>query len=263
MTATLAPAAPRHGVGAVVIRNRLVARRMWLLVASGFAEPVLFLAAMAMGVGALVGSVTVGSGRTVPFAAYVAPALLAASAMNGAVYESTTNTFWKLRYQKVYDAMLASPMSVGGLIAGEIGWAQIRGVAYGVAFLAVTTAAGWTALPWSLLAVPAVVLVGLTFSALGTLVTTFLRTWQDMELVTLVQRAMFLCSATFYPLSVYPPGLREVLRVTPLYQANELLRELCWAEIGPASAGRVGYLVAVAGLAVAVAARRIENALRR
>ncbi|MFL6137231.1 MAG: ABC transporter permease [Frankiaceae bacterium] len=265
---TLQLTAPAAGVrmpgpGAVLVRNRLVARRMWLLMASGFFEPVLYLAAMAWGVGALVGDVTVAPGHAVPYVEFVAPALLATSAMNGAVYESTTNVFWKLRYLKVYDAVLASPMSVSGLIAGEICWSQIRGIMYAAGFMLITISAHWTPSAWTVLAVPAVVLVGLAFSGLGTLVTTFLRSWQDMELVTLGQRAMFLCSATFYPLSVYPRGLRDIVVLTPLYHANELLRGLCEGRLEPGLLEHAAYLVVMAVACVGLAARRVEAALRR
>ena len=94
----------------LVERNLLVYRRSWLLIVSGFFEPVFYLLSLGVGIGALVGTVTGPDGQAIEYTAFVAPALLAASAMNGAVYDSTFNVFFKLKYAKTYDAMLATPL---------------------------------------------------------------------------------------------------------------------------------------------------------
>ena len=119
----------------------MVNRRTWLVMFSGFFEPLFYLLSIRIGVGELIGDVTVG-GVTVDYAEFVAPALLAASAMNGAIYETTMNVFFKLKYERLYDTVLATPMSPADVALGEIGWAVIRGGLYSAAFLVTMTALG-------------------------------------------------------------------------------------------------------------------------
>ena len=125
----------------LIERNYLVYRNTWVIVFSGFFEPVFYLLSIGLGLGELVGGVEVG-GRSVSYEAFAAPALLASSAMNGAVYESTMNIFFKLKHAKVYDAILVTPMGVGDVALGEIGWCLIRGALYAVGFLVVMLAMG-------------------------------------------------------------------------------------------------------------------------
>ena len=94
---------------------------------SGFFEPVFYLLSIGVGLGALVGDFTLSDGQVVGYAAFVAPALLATSAMNGAIYDSTFNVFFKLKYAKLYDAMLATPLGRRDVALGEITWALLRG----------------------------------------------------------------------------------------------------------------------------------------
>ena len=129
----------------MIERSAMVNRRTWLVMFSGFFEPLFYLLSIRIGVGKLIGDVTVG-GVTVDYAEFVAPALLAASAMNGAVLETTMNVFFKLRYERLYDTVLATPMSPADVALGEIGWAVIRGGLYSAAFLVTMTALGMTRL---------------------------------------------------------------------------------------------------------------------
>ena len=93
----------------------------------GFFEPLFYLLALGVGLGRLVGDVPAPDGQPITYGAFVAPALLAASAMNGAIYDATFNVFFRLKYDKIYDAILATPMRPGDIALGEIGWALIRG----------------------------------------------------------------------------------------------------------------------------------------
>jgi len=111
-------------------KNYLAYRRLWKVVFSGFFEPVFYLFAVGVGVGALVGEIGLPSGQIVAYAAFVAPALMAASAMNGAVIETTFNIFFKLQFGKVYEGILTTPMKPIDIAIGEIGWALLRGVLY-------------------------------------------------------------------------------------------------------------------------------------
>ena len=108
---------------------------------------------------------------------------------------------------------------------------------------------------------PAAVLTGFAFSAAGMAATTFMRSWQDFEFVTLVSVPLFLFSATFFPLSVYPPAIAVVVRCTPLYQAVALMRGLALGAVGPGLLWHVAYL-AIMGLAgLYIAGRRVERLL--
>src|SRR2546422_3895011 len=146
-------------------RNTILYRRNWLLIVSGFLEPLLYLLAIGFGVGALVGSAINVNGRPIPYAVFVAPAMMASSAMNGAIYETAFNFFYKLKYVKLYDAILATPLGVADVALGEVAWALIRGTLYALGFIVAMAALGLIMSPWALLAVPAAMLIGFTFAA--------------------------------------------------------------------------------------------------
>ncbi|MCL3860171.1 ABC transporter permease [Actinotalea sp. K2] len=247
----------------LVERNYRSSRRTWSIIVSGFFEPVFFLFAMGVGIGALVGDVATGDGRLVPYVVFVAPALLAASAMNGAIFDSTTNVFFKLKYARLYDSVLSTPLGPRDIAVGEISWALLRGVVYSGAFLAVAVAAGavttWTAV----LAVPAASLIGWAFASVGMATTTYMRTWSDFEYVQLAILPMFLFSATFFPLSTYPPVLQWVVQATPLYHGVAMVRDLMLDEVGAGMLVHVGYLVGMGLLGTAWTALRIERLLLR
>ncbi|MBN9195914.1 MAG: ABC transporter, partial [Microbacterium sp.] len=107
--------------GAVVQRGLIAARSSsWVVVVSGFFEPVFYLASMGLGLGKLIGDVQTSGGVEVSYAAFIAPALLAVSAMNGAIYDSTWNVFFKLTYGKLYEGMLATSLGPLDVALGEI-----------------------------------------------------------------------------------------------------------------------------------------------
>ena len=166
----------------------MVNRRTWLIMFSGFFEPLFYLLSIRIGVGELIGDVTVG-GVTVDYAEFVAPALLAASAMNGAIYETTMNVFFKMKYERLYDTVLATPMTPADVALGEIGWAVIRGGLYSAAFLVTMTALGMAASPWIVLALPFSLLIAFAFASTGMAITTYMRSWVDFEYVTAVNAA--------------------------------------------------------------------------
>ena len=141
LTTRVIPPLPSKWRGRYLVeRNIMSTKSFWPVLISGFFEPVFYLFAIGIGVGQLVGDVEVG-GVLVPYQAFVAPAMLAASAMNGAVFEST-NIFFKLRYGKVYDAVLATPVEPTEVASGEIAWTLARGALYSAAFLIVMVVMG-------------------------------------------------------------------------------------------------------------------------
>ncbi|MDQ2585980.1 ABC transporter permease [Saccharothrix yanglingensis] len=245
---------------ALVERAYVVNRRAWLAVVSGFFEPLFFLLSLGFGFGRLVGTVQ-GPDGPIGYAAFVAPALLAASAMNGAVFDATFNLFFKFKYAKVYDAVLATPMGPVDIALGEATWCLIRGGLYSGGFLVVMLSFGLVDSPWALLALPVCLLVAVAFAAVGMAAATFMRSWHDFDLVQLAVLPLFLFSTTFYPLSVYPGWLQAVVRCTPLYHAIELTRGLTTGNVAWADLGHVAYFAVMAVVGVAVASRRLGRLL--
>jgi lipooligosaccharide transport system permease protein len=235
-------------------------RRQWLIVVSGFFEPLFYLLSMRAGLGDLVGTVSVG-GKKVPYDAFVAPALMASSAMNGAIFDSTGNVLHRLKYSRIYDAALATPMSPADVATGEIGWALIRGQLYAISFLAVMAALGLANSWWSLMALPACALIGLTFAALGFLGTTYMRGYSDMDMVTTLTMPLFLFSATFFPISAYG-SWAWVVQLSPLYHGVALVRAANEGVWTTSLLGHVAVLTAVALVALVLAARRLDTLLR-
>ena len=246
----------------LVHRNLVAARHYWLILFSGFFEPVFYLVGLGIGVGALVGDVTTG-GRTVSYQEFVAPALLAASAMNGAVYETTGNVFFKLRYARVYDGVLATPLRVRDVAVAEVLFALMRGAVYAVVFVLVMVALGLVASPWGVAAVPAALLVGAAFAAAGLAAVSVMRSWADSGFVELAILPMFLFSATFVPVEQYPEAAQWVLPLTPLYHGVELLRSLTLGNVGRGVLVHVAYLGALTAGGLAFTRRRLERTLLR
>lgn len=265
LVARVAPYEAFSGLGVgrghvLVERSLMVHRRTWIVIVSGFFEPLFYLLSIGVGLGKLIPHVTV-AGQDVRYTAFVAPALLASSAMNGAIYDSTFNIFWKMKHAKLYDAVLSTPLGPLDIATGEIAWALARGVIYSSAFLIVMAAMDLLHSPWVLLALPFSILEALAFAACGMAATTFMRSWQDFEWVTLSILPMFLFSATFYPLSTYPRVLADIVRWTPLYQAVDVQRALVLGHLHPALFANLGYLVAMGLVGLLIATRRLGGLL--
>jgi lipooligosaccharide transport system permease protein len=252
----LSLALPRTRAHLLFERNIMVYRRAWLTIISGFFEPLFYLFSLGLGLGHYVGPV-----HGVKYAAFIAPGLLAASAMNGAVYDSTINVFWKLRYGKVYDAMLVTPIGPTDVALGEIGWALFRGLLYSTGFIITAAALGLIHSWWGALALPATIVIGFSFAGIGMAAATFMRSWQDFDLIQLVQLPMFLFSTTFYPLSVYPSAVEWVVRFSPLYHAIELVRSFTLGTVGASTLVNVGYLLLLGGVGMLIARRRMAGLL--
>jgi lipooligosaccharide transport system permease protein len=245
----------------LIERNVRAFRHGWITLVSGFFEPVFYLFSLGVGLGKLVGDVTTDSGAAVSYAAFVAPALLASSAMNGAVYDSTFNIFFKLKYAKLYDSVLSTPLGPRDVAVGEISWALLRGQVYAAGFLVVMALAGLVESWWALLALPAATLIGFAFAAVGMACTTFMRSWVDFDYVQLAILPMFLFSATFTPLALYPQSLQWVVQATPLYHGVALVRGLMLGQVDAGMLWHVGYLAVMGLVGFVVAARRLERLL--
>jgi lipooligosaccharide transport system permease protein len=245
----------------MVERSVMVYRATWIVLVSGFFEPLFYLLGIGFGLGALIGTVPGPDGQPIPYAVFVAPGLLATSAMNGAVYESTFNIFFKLRYARTYDAVLSTPMGVDDIAVGEIGWSLIRGGLYAVGFLVVIVLLGLARSPLAVLCVPAALLIGFAFAAVGMASTTWIRSWQDFDIIFVITMPLFLFSATFYPITAYPEGLQLLVQVTPLYQGVAMLRQLTTGQVDPTILVHIAYLAAMGLAGLVVVARRLDRLL--
>ena len=245
----------------LIERHARFYRRMWLVVASGAAEPLFYLLSVGVGIGGLIGTVPGPAGHPVPYKEFVAPGLLAVSALNGALNDSTFNVYARLKFEKLYDAVLATPLGARDVALSEIGWAVLRGILYSVPFLIVMAAMGLILSPWAVLALPAAALVSFATAAAGVALTTYMKSWQDFEYVVLVSVPLFLFSGTFYPLSVYPRAIGDIVQWTPLYQGVVILRDLVLGAPSWALLWRAAYLGAVGAAGLAVAGRRIAKLL--
>ena len=245
----------------IVERNLTSFRHGWITLVTGFLEPVFYLFSLGVGLGALITNVTTDGGTTVPYAVFVAPALLASSAMNGAIFDSTFNVFFKLKYSKLYDSVLATRMGPRDIAIGELGWSLLRGTFYSAAFLVVAWLAGTVSTWWALLALPAATMIAFAFSAVGMFLTTFMRSWVDFDYVNLAILPMFLFSATFFPLSTYPESIRWLVEITPLYNGVALERGLMLGEVDAGLLWHVLYFVVLGAVGLLGTARRLERLL--
>lgn len=244
---------------AVVQRGVIAARSSsWGVVLSGFFEPVFYLASMGIGLGALIGDVQTSSGVEVPYAAFIAPALLAVSAMNGAIYDSTWNVFFRLNYGKLYEGMLATSLGPLDVALGEILYALLRGLLYATGFMVIMQILGlnlaWTAI----LALPAVVLIAFGFASVGMAVTSYMKTFQQMDWINFVLLPMFLFSATLYPITIYPEWIQHIIMAFPLWHGVELVRGLTTGILTPAMWWHVLYYVVMIAIGLVFTTKRLR-----
>lgn len=229
----------------------------YLVILSGFFEPVFYLFSMGVGLGAIIGNIEV-DGAAIPYGAYIAPALLAVSAMNGAIYDSTWNVFWKLNYAKLYQTMLQTSLGPLDVAVGEISLALLRGGIYAVGFLLVMTAMGLALSPLALLALPAVVLIAAGFASIGMVFTSYMKTFQQMDWLPMVMLPMFMFSATFYPISVYPEQIQVFIQCLPLWHGVEMIRMFTTGVVTDAIWVHVLYFLVMLGIGVVAVARRLR-----
>lgn len=198
----------------------------WMIVASGFIEPLLNLVVFGWGVGNFIGNIELENGLSVSYASFVVPGLLASAAMMGAVMDSTWNVFFKMHEQRLYHAMLATSLGPMDVAMGEIAWALLRGSLYSTAFMAIVTPLGLVESWWGLLAIPAGAVIGFGFASLGMALTSYMTSFQHMGMINIVVLPITLFSGSFFPLSVLPNWLANIVYWTPLTQGIEMMRML-------------------------------------
>ena len=244
-------------------RNLLVYKHAWMVIFSGFFEPLFYLLSIGIGVGSMVPDV-----NGLSYTAFVAPGLLASNCMNGAISDGLFNIWFKLHVQRTYDGILATPMRVADVAFGEMLWALTRGSLYATAFLVLVFVLGelWgpriLLSPSAVLALPAAVLVAAAFSSMALCLCSFVRKREDFDKVMgLLVMPMFLFSGIFFPVTQMPLLLQAVLQAVPLYHAVALLRALTTGAVDVWTAWHLVYLLIGGTAAFFVAMRRFERTL--
>ncbi|WCC80306.1 ABC transporter permease [Cutibacterium equinum] len=246
-------------IRAVVARGLIMTRKQSFgIVFSGIVEPIFYLLAMGVGMGELMGSVTGPGGQPISYAAYIAPALLATAAMNGAVYDSTWGVFFKVNYSKLYQTMLQTSLGPLDVALGEIFMALLRGMLYALSFMVFLVAMGLATSWWAVLMVPSALLIALGFASFGMGVTSFLKTFQQMDLINFIMLPMFLLSATFYPITVYPKAVQWIIEVMPLWHGVEMMRQLSVGHVTTVTGAHAIYFVAMTVLGTWLTASRLR-----
>ncbi|CAN5573783.1 MAG: ABC transporter permease [Actinomycetota bacterium] len=217
-------------------RDLTIFRKFWKpALFPNFIEPFFYLAALGLGLGAFIGDI---NGQD--YILFIAPGLLASNAMFAASFEATFNTFVKLKIDRVYDAIVSTPVNAEDIVAGEYLWAGTRSVLYGTSFLIVLTALGLISSWWALLLPPFIFLMGLMFSVMGMLFTSLIQSIDFYAYYfTLIVTPMFLFSGIFFPIEDFPAPVPQLAWFTPLYHAVNVCRELA---TGPSPAVLIDVL---------------------
>jgi lipooligosaccharide transport system permease protein len=231
--------------------NLRLYRRVWRggLVPT-FLAPVLFLASMGFGLGAFVDASGTASELLagVPYAAWLAPGLLASQAMNTAGFAVTYPIMGRVVWDRIYHGMLATPITISGIVLGELGWVAMRLTFASTVFLGVMAVFGLVLSPLAILAIPAAVLTGLAFAAP---IMAYTPTQQNDQGFNAIFRfgltPLFLFSGTFFPIAQLPPLLQPIAWLTPLWHGVDLTRSLTLGQVDPALAAihlavLVGYI---------------------
>ncbi len=274
MTAAARPASATNGALAeawsriwrarrLVERNIMVYRHQWIIIFSGVFEPIFYLVGIGLGLGGIIREVPLADGQVVAYAAFVAPALVATAAMNGAVFETIFNVFFKLNYAKTYDGVLATPMGITEIAIGEMLWALMRASLYAVAMFVIMFFMGLVLSPLGILMIPAALLVAAAFAAAGLAGTSYLRTVNDFDVpMGLIVMPMFLFSGTFFPIELaLPEWLVTIIQLTPLYHGINLIRGLSTGLVGIGQLWDLLYLVGFFAVCMWIAMRQMERKL--
>lgn len=235
----------------------------WFVILSGFVEPVFYLLSFGFGVGQLIGGVTDGAGNPVSYAAYIAPALLATSAMNGAIYDATWNVFFRMHFGKQYQATLATSMGPLDLALGEMAWALLRGLVYAIGFMIVSIPLGLIISPFAIFAIPAALLIAFGFASVGMAITSYMDSINQMSWISFFMLPMFLFSGTFYPVSVFPDWIQTIVNALPLAQAVNLVRDLMLGNVSSDILIPICYFVVMVASGLFFTTKRLTELFMR
>ncbi|HVF53387.1 MAG TPA: ABC transporter permease [Actinomycetota bacterium] len=245
----------------IVRRNWLVAWRAWRSsIFLSILSPVMFLSAMGLGLGSMVQEQDAFAGAD--YFAFFATGMLAASCMQTGVFSATYPILSKIMWQRTYEAVLSSPLTVRDIFIGEVLTFGAILAQLAIPFFGIMSLFGIFDSPLSLLAIPSAMLVGLacaavTFAFTATRKTDEAYTWVFRFIVT----PLFLLSGTFFPISELPGWGQVIAHATPLFHGVELVRQFTLYEVEPSALWHVGYLVTMLAVGGALAVRNLEKRL--
>ena len=248
--------------GRVWQRNWLVYKRLWhRSLAFGFLQPCLFLTAMGLGIGALMGGQDLAAFGGVEYIHWLGPGLLAAMSMQTATFESTYPIMNKIMWGRNYEAMLSTPVGIRSIVGGELAWSAFRIGSLAAVFLLVLALFGIVRTPLALLAIPFSMLVGVAFSSC---LIAFTATQKNdvgfSAIFRFVVNPLFLFSGTFFPLTNLPEPLRAVAWATPLFHGVELIRGSILGQLDPLTAPlHLAYLLVMLAIGTYFAERLLTR----
>jgi lipooligosaccharide transport system permease protein len=212
-------------------------------IALNFVEPVLYLAALGLGLGAFVKDI-----NGVPYINYIAPGIIASSSMFAAVYECTYGTYVRMTFQKTFEAILATPVGVDELIAAELVWGATKSMFYGSIIMVVIAVFGLVDSEFIIFAIPVLFLSGLIFAEISMIFTAIVPGIESFNyFFTLLMTPMFLFSGIFFPIDGLPAVVSKIAYFTPLYHLVNICRSFAAGKIGIV-AGDVIWIVIVAAI---------------
>ena len=187
-----------------------------------FVEPILYLVALGLGLGSFIKEI-----NGMPYINFIAPGLIASSSMFATASECTYGTYVRMTFQKTFDAILATPVNIDDLVAGEILWGATKSVLYGTIIIIVISVFGLTGSPWIVLAVPVLFISGLIFAETAVIAAAIAPGIDSFSyFFTLILTPSFLFSGIFFPLDTLPPVISKIAFFTPLYHFVNIFRAL-------------------------------------
>ena len=197
-------------------------------IALNFVEPALYLAALGLGLGAFVKEI-----NGIPYINFIAPGMIASSSMFAATYECTYGTYVRMTFQKTFDAILATPVNIDDLVAGELMWGATKSMLYGTIILIVISLCGLVDSPMIILAIPVLFLSGLIFAEVSLIAVATVPGIDTFNyFYTLLMTPMFLFSGIFFPLTGLPPIVTKIAFFTPLYHLVNICRSFAAGKVG-------------------------------
>ena len=247
---------PRYAAR-VAGRNARVFSKLWKgSLLPQFLDPLFYLVALGFGLGTYVATINGEHYRD-----FIAPGLIASAAMWAASFECTYNVYFRMNETRLYDAILATPVEVQDVVAGDLAWSSIRSAIYGTVFLIVVTAFGLIHSPWAILLPPFVALGGLCFSVVAYSFTALIpRIDLYSYFFTLGITPMFLFSGIFFPFDELPAFAEVIAWFTPLYHSVEISREMADGP-GPIVLVHAAWLVVVSAALFVVPVRAVRRRL--
>ena len=245
-------------IAGVMSRDVALFGRYWRATTfSSVVQPTIYLLAFAAGIGSLAPRV-----GHVSYVDYIATGVVATAVLFSSAFPGMFNTFVRWRFQRTYDAMLATPVDVEELVTAEVLWIAIRAGVYGLAPILVGIVFGLHPAFGMLLIVPIGFVTGFGFAAFGVLLAAIARTIDNFNYITsAVLTPMFLVAGTFFPVSALPAGIRTIAQINPLYHCVELVRDAALSGLRLADLGHLGVLLAFAVLMWRLAIWRLQGRL--